>query len=208
MGADRETRELLIKSAKKEFLEKGYTKASLRKICADAGVTTGALYFFFKDKEDLFGAIVEEPLQVLRQHMKEHFTEDSSPEMLISYVPESGDHDEFVSVLVHHLYSNYDAFLLLLTKSQGSCYENCVDQIVDMTERSYLMMAENLASLQCGMKVNRYMTHWLTHMHIDAFIHLLTHEPDEKRALRQMRRIMDFLIHGFMKMVLVPDDEE
>lgn len=46
MGADRETKEKLLASAKAEFMEKGYAKASLRKICANAGVTTGALYFF------------------------------------------------------------------------------------------------------------------------------------------------------------------
>ncbi|MBQ8826815.1 MAG: helix-turn-helix transcriptional regulator, partial [Oscillospiraceae bacterium] len=41
----------LIETAKKEFLDKGYEKASLRKICADADVTTGAMYFFFKNKQ-------------------------------------------------------------------------------------------------------------------------------------------------------------
>ena len=40
MAQDKETRELLIKSAKAEFMEKGYNKASLRSICSDAGVTT------------------------------------------------------------------------------------------------------------------------------------------------------------------------
>ncbi|MBQ8687002.1 MAG: TetR/AcrR family transcriptional regulator [Ruminococcus sp.] len=208
MGTDGETRERLIESAKKEFLEKGYMKASLRKICADAGVTTGALYFFFKDKEALFGAIVETPLQKLLEYMQMHFEEDSGPKMLREYEHKDGDHDAFTSMLVHHLYSNYDAFLLILTKAQGTRYEDCVDRIVDMTERTYLAMAENMASIQEGMKVNQYMTHWLTHMHIDAFIHLLTHEPDEACALRQMRRIMDFFVHGFVKMALVPDDED
>ena len=65
MKDDKETKEKLIDSAKKEFLEKGYNKASLRKICADAGVTTGALYFFFKDKEDLFDSIVRKPYEEL-----------------------------------------------------------------------------------------------------------------------------------------------
>ena len=50
MGTDHETEAKLLASAKSEFLEKGYAKASLRKICANAGMTTGALYFFFKDK--------------------------------------------------------------------------------------------------------------------------------------------------------------
>ena len=47
---NKETRKKLLECAKKEFLAKGYMKASLRNICKDAGVTTGALYFFFKDK--------------------------------------------------------------------------------------------------------------------------------------------------------------
>ena len=54
MGDELETREKLLEGAMAEFSENGYMKASLRKICADAGVTTGALYFFFKNKNDLF----------------------------------------------------------------------------------------------------------------------------------------------------------
>lgn len=46
--SDNETRQRLIDSAKKEFFENGFAKASLRKICTNAGVTTGALYFFSK----------------------------------------------------------------------------------------------------------------------------------------------------------------
>ena len=65
MGDELETREKLLESAMAEFSENGYMKASLRKICADAGVTTGALYFFFKNKNDLFKAIVDEPLKEL-----------------------------------------------------------------------------------------------------------------------------------------------
>lgn len=65
MASDRETKEKLLESARKEFAKDGYMKASLRKICANAGVTTGALYFFFQDKADLFQSIVQEPYSQL-----------------------------------------------------------------------------------------------------------------------------------------------
>lgn len=52
--SEENTREQLLSAAKAEFLRCGYQKASLRKICATADVTTGALYFFFKNKEQLF----------------------------------------------------------------------------------------------------------------------------------------------------------
>ena len=40
-------------------------------------MTTGALYFFFKDKEDLFRSIVEKPFRELLEMMKIHFAEDA-----------------------------------------------------------------------------------------------------------------------------------
>lgn len=77
MGDELETREKLLESAMAEFSENGYMKASLRKICADAGVTTGALYFFFKNKNDLFKAIVDEPLKELCRLLTEHYMQDA-----------------------------------------------------------------------------------------------------------------------------------
>ena len=56
MNDEKETRKKLQESAMQEFLEKGFMKASLRSICKNAGVTTGALYFFFQDKDDLFAS--------------------------------------------------------------------------------------------------------------------------------------------------------
>ena len=57
MKEDKETRNNLLQSARKEFTEKGYMKASLRTICKNAGVTTGALYFFFKVRKILFDQV-------------------------------------------------------------------------------------------------------------------------------------------------------
>ena len=47
-----EKKDLLLRSAQTEFLKYGYDKASLRNICRNADMTTGALYFFFKNKEN------------------------------------------------------------------------------------------------------------------------------------------------------------
>lgn len=211
MSEDRETKERLLESAKAEFAEKGYMKASLRKICAGAGVTTGALYFFFKDKEDLFTAIVGQPFEGLKEIMLQHFANErdilTSSDMSKLKEHIDGGHDEIAAVLIHHLYSNYDAFTLLLTKSQGSKFEGCVDEVVEMTETVYCTMAENMAKMLPNTRVNTYMRHWLTHMIIDAFIHLFTHERDEQKALSNMRKIMNFLVRGWAEMILVPDDE-
>lgn len=209
MKSDNETREKLIKSAKTEFLDKGYAKASLRKICANAGVTTGALYFFFEDKEDIFGAIVEKPLAELLEIVNAHFLEDESYlDQHDSYAHVHGGHDEFAKRLIHHLYENYDAFILLLTKSDGTCYEGVPDRVVSLVEFSSRKNINILANSMEGMKVNDYIVHWLTHIMIDSFIHLLIHEKDEKTAVSRMRRIMDYIIKGYAEIAIIPFNEE
>ncbi len=54
---DKITSEILV-SAKKEFLANGFEKASMRVIAKNAGVTTGALYTRYKNKNDIFSALV------------------------------------------------------------------------------------------------------------------------------------------------------
>lgn len=199
---ERETKENLIASAKTEFMEKGYAKASLRTICANAGVTTGALYFFFDDKEALFQSIVEPPLTTLVHMLQEHFRED---EQILSlpavYEKQEGDHDEIAEMLIHHLYQNYDIFILLLTKSQGTAFENVLDQIVDMTEKQFAAAVELYAKQKTRQPVDSYIIHWMAHMTIDAFVHLLTHEPEEQAAVRQMKVIMNFIVKGFTEII-------
>ncbi|MDE7193341.1 MAG: TetR/AcrR family transcriptional regulator, partial [Oscillospiraceae bacterium] len=188
----------LIESARAEFSEKGSTKASLRKICAGAGVTTGALYFFFKDKEDLFAAIVEQPFDELKKLLHGHFAMEKEIPLPEMYEHIDGGHYELSAALIHHLYANYDAFMLLLTKSQGTRFERCVDETVDMIDKTYRAMAESMARQLPDKQVNPYMLHWLSHMIIDAFIHLLTHEPNEEKAVRIMSRIMNFYVSSWM----------
>ena len=50
---DRSIDPLILESARKEFLEKGFEKASLKEICAGAQVTTGALYKRYSGKENI-----------------------------------------------------------------------------------------------------------------------------------------------------------
>ena len=56
----KEVRDAIIKSARREFLRRGYRNASMRAIAAGTGKTVGNLYRYYKSKEDLFKALVED----------------------------------------------------------------------------------------------------------------------------------------------------
>lgn len=59
----RSTRAALVSTARRLFTERGYADVPAAEIVAAAGVTRGALYHHFTDKQDLFRAVFEEVAQ-------------------------------------------------------------------------------------------------------------------------------------------------
>jgi AcrR family transcriptional regulator len=55
-------REAVVDAAAKVFLRDGFQAATVRRIAADAGMTTGAVYSSFEGKADLFLAVLHEKL--------------------------------------------------------------------------------------------------------------------------------------------------
>lgn len=53
------TREALLDAAEEVFFENGVARTSLEQIARHAGMTRGALYWHFKNKADLFMALIE-----------------------------------------------------------------------------------------------------------------------------------------------------
>lgn len=203
MSEKYENKEKLIEYAKTEFMEKGFEKASLRKICTDAGLTTGAVYFFFKDKNGLLGAIVDEPIKKISETLIGHFINEG--ENFGIYEHTEGDHDNFAEELIPVMYSYYDELVILLTKSQGSKYENIVDDFIDLIEQRYNQLAQMYASSVPGKKVNKYMLHWISHMNINAFVHLITHESSEQKAIRLIKPILNYLVNGWLDLILTDE---
>ncbi len=54
-----EGRRCLLEAAGREFASHGYGGASLNRIIAAAGISKGALYYYFDDKADLFATVAE-----------------------------------------------------------------------------------------------------------------------------------------------------
>ncbi len=198
MKLESQTREKLLKAAKTEFMEKGYAKASLRSICKQADVTTGALYFFFQDKEDLFGSLVEEPLNQMHMYMKQHYMWElqelnNSPMDKCDFSEDS----KTALMIVSYMFQFHDAFVLLLTKANGSKYENCTDEFVKLTEAHYRIFADRMSIYYKTDRVDDYTIHWLAHLQIFSFVQLITHNITREDAIKQMDTIVKFMISGW-----------
>ena len=66
-----ETRCVILEAAQREFSKNGYHRTSMDNIAAAAGLSKGALYYFYKNKNQLYLAIVEEGLNLQFKELDE-----------------------------------------------------------------------------------------------------------------------------------------
>lgn len=62
---DADKQRLILDAAQEEFARHGFAAASYNRIIQHAGVSKGAMYYYFEDKADLFGAVVTRSLSGL-----------------------------------------------------------------------------------------------------------------------------------------------
>ena len=70
--AERKERiERILSAGKKLFLEKGYLGATMRDIALEAELSTGAIYVYFKGKDEIYGRVCEEAFHILLELLGE-----------------------------------------------------------------------------------------------------------------------------------------
>ncbi len=127
----------IMESAKKEFLAQGFERASLKAICEDAGVTTGALYKRFNGKEDLFCTVVADTVNALNDFVEMRSSVkacDLPDDMLVK----AWEMNESMLSWFHFLYQYHDGFVLLISDASGTRYANFQHDFAEtMTTKTY-----------------------------------------------------------------------
>ena len=126
---DIETKQLLLKSAEKFFLEYGYQAAPLRKIASEAGFTPGALYGYFSSKEELFYALTDPMVERLMKVLDRIRNEmDALPKE--KWLREMGNvYYSNIPKIVDILLADRAAVKLIVNCAKGTKYEGVLDKI-------------------------------------------------------------------------------
>jgi TetR/AcrR family transcriptional regulator len=87
-GEPEKTRAAILKAALEEFAHEGVTGARTDEIARRAGVNKALLYYYFKDKEGLYAAALEQVFSGLHDRVMVVLNDSSLPprEKLLSYV--------------------------------------------------------------------------------------------------------------------------
>ena len=131
--------QLIIQSARSEFLRSGYRKASLRKIAEQAGITTGALYTRYESKDALFRSLLKEFIDTMDnevQPLSEQYSmalKTGDPMKFLAAVQR--EEDFYSDVMAKY----YEESVMFLCRSEGSSLEQVIEafkvkKIKDMTE--------------------------------------------------------------------------
>lgn len=188
--ADRTIEPKILKCAKEEFLSKPYEEVSLREVCGKAGVTTGALYKRFSNKESLFEAIVAPTIEVIKNlsESTENFNYDQLDKMNMKHVwdmtPET--HKKIINLM----YDNYDGFRLLLCNSGGTRYANFIHDFVDENVvRSMIFVKEVNRRGMSEFLIDEEEFHMLLTAYWSTMFEPIIHGLPRKKALKHCENI-------------------
>ncbi len=166
----------LLASAKKHFLSEGYEGASLRSICRDAHVTTGALYSNFTGKAGLFRALVEDDLADYLVSYELLF------QSLLGCLPL---HDSIELQFMDYLYDRRNLFKLLFDCSTGTPYERFKENLIERFVRTY----QHLFDVHAATPVRPEVTRIVVLMKFAQYCELLFGDYTKEQVQELMRTL-------------------
>lgn len=196
------TLQVILITAENEFLEKGFRGASLRNIVKEAGVTTGAFYGYFKSKEQLFDALVEEQYSTLMAEycrVQNEFFELPADKLREDMGKYSGDCMEW---MLDYAFEHKNAFKLILTKSEGTKYAHIIDEMARIEAESTHKYIKLLQSLGYAAKeTDEALEHMLITGMFNAFFEMIIHDMPLGRAKECLKGLRQFYTAGWSRLM-------
>lgn len=191
--------ERILTCAKAEFLDKGYTDASLRVIAAAAETSTNSMYVRFGGKEGLFSTIVEPTLNEMTERFLKiqeafhHMDRDAQAARMAEYA------DGGTAELVDYIYEHFDEFRLLLDASYGTRFHNFVDALVRIeVEYTYKYMETAGYPARMGDALTEKLLHIVTTSRFESIFEVVRHGMTRREAAEYIDLLSRYHRTGFL----------
>ena len=209
-----ETKSRLLQAAAQEFYSCGYSGSSLRRICQNAQVTTGALYFFFDGKDDLFEAVISMVTVPIKQKLTAHYASEQeimqSPfvnpvpdiEVFIQQLVNKEDDLEVFHAIIHAYFRNQMLFDIVLRNQAHPAVAKFMEEITAMTEAQ---MAKLFQMIQClypkREPLDPFGIHWLARLQIESVLGMISSGFTEEEAMFHAQTVLQILKGGFINLL-------
>jgi len=192
-----QTRERILQCAEQEFLEFGYQKANLRKIAENAKATTGALYTHFKNKEELFEALVGQPAEELIADFKKLHERAEVLSADNTYSQKEKEAAGGTDWMLEYIYSHFNVFKLIICCSEGTAYAQYVDRLIEIEENA---IRRALPKEAVG-NVDDFFIHVICGAGFHELFEAVRHDLPREEALAYIARIKQFRFGGWREIL-------
>lgn len=184
----------ITEAAWKEFSDKGYMGASLRKIAENAGITVGAIQTRYKSKDDLFASLLAPLLNDIEatfRSVKSDYYSGEDTELL-TQLKISMQHE--AEAILHLIFSHYEEAVLLFYRSAGSSVEHYFDMVVKNKIEESISFFHS--SGYTG--VDERLLGLLISVQFDSYRRIVADCPDRQTAEACMNSLMTYHYGGWV----------
>lgn len=191
------TRENLIRAALREFAARGYDESSVREICAAAGVTTGALYFFFKNKENLFREAISPVMEPLEDLIRSVGSDRVSKLIIEGRPPEEGLPARARRFL--ELCEERRDVIDVLKKNRTSAVAEKMrgEHIAALSETIRSFLRTSGAPEMAG---DDLVVKWLANIALRSILVVVEQDESPEEALKHLRIVSEFISAGVLSL--------
>ncbi len=195
----KEIEERILNAARVEFAEHGFAKAKMRSIAGRAGVSTGNLYTYFPNKDDLFCALVAPTVDQINEYVSydriaaqtncgEGWTYNRRREF---YLEIADSHDR-----------NREDLKLILFKSQGSSLEDFREDCIRKLDETIPLCKDMLPYKEADGKVDEFLWHSLHSFVINTFAEMTMHDLSREEMMQCAVDLATYMHYGWRAIVV------
>ena len=193
-----DTKDLILKVSKKEFILKGYTNASLRDIAKKCHISATAIYRHFKNKEEIFDAVINPFIKYFNQIT--NYIEKKDNEFLKNEnVSDVWAFEHDGSFQYKLLFGEYNDLVVLLVNERKQWFKDFIvnyefeatlKYINQMKKEGYKIKDFNLISFRV-----------LLDSYLEAYLNLLNKDLKKEELFSISNEINEFYTIGFRNLL-------
>lgn len=156
------TRSIIIDVARELLVEKGYANVSMRQIANEINCSHGAIYYHFKNKAELFYALVEDHFLMLDRKMDEIIEEPTEKseklrKLLLGFIKFGLDYQSHFEIM---FLIKDEEVLHFLNQSPSKTYQKFARHIAELSDKQ--LTVQEVWSI--FLSLHGFVTHYLRHI--------------------------------------------
>ena len=193
-----DTKEFILKVSKEEFILKGYDNTSLRSIASKCHISATAIYRHFKNKEEIFEAVIN-PFITYFNQMTNYIEETDKTFLKNGGVSEIWGFEHDGGFQYNLLFGEYSDLVKLIVKERKRWfkdfivnyeYEATIRYLDQMKEEGYKIKEFNIVSFNV-----------LLDSYLEAYLNLINKNLQREELLDICNEINDFYTIGFRNLL-------